>query len=65
MCHTGRRHHGHRGRGRGLGRGWYERETVVDRLESYQRDLEQELEDVSELLKRLRDGEAQPQTATV
>jgi hypothetical protein len=63
MCHTGRRHHGPRGRGRGLGRGWYDRETVVERLESYQRDLEQELEDVGELLKRLKDGE--PQTATV
>jgi hypothetical protein len=61
MCHTGRRHHGLRGRG--LGRGWYDRETVVERLESYQRDLEQELEDVGELLKRLKDGE--PQTATV
>ena len=65
MCHTGRRHHGlrGRGRGRGLGHGWYDRETVVDRLESYQRDLEQELEDVGELLKRLKDGE--PQTATI
>jgi hypothetical protein len=65
MCHTGRRHHGFRGRGRGerLGQGWYDRETVVERLESYQRDLEQELVDVSELLKRLRDGE--PQAATV
>jgi hypothetical protein len=63
MCHTGRHHRGF-GRGRhGLGRGWYDRETVVERLESYQRDLEQELADVTELLKRLRDGE--PQTATV
>ena len=62
MRHTGRRH-GFGGRGRGLGRGWYDRETVVERLESYQRDLEQELADVSELLERLRDPES-PQTTS-
>lgn len=60
MCHGGRHHQGRRGRG--VGRGWYDRETVVDRLESYQRDLEQELADVSELLRRLKDGEPQPAT---
>jgi hypothetical protein len=65
-----RRHYGrHRGRGFGpLGARWYERENVLERLESYQRDLEQELADVSDLIKRLRDsgaGETQEATATV
>jgi hypothetical protein len=36
---------------------------VLERLESYQRDLEQELADVSDLLRRLREGEAE--TASV
>ena len=37
------------GRGFGpLGARWYERENVLERLESYQRDLEQELADVSD-----------------
>ena len=62
MHHTGRRH-GYRGHRRGLGHGWYDRQTVVERLESYQRDLEQELADVSELLERLRDPESPTQTA--
>ena len=54
-----RRHHGrHRGRGFGpLGARWYERENVLERLESYQRDLEQELADVSDLIQRLRAGD--------
>ena len=49
-------HHGRR-RHRGLGRRWYERDNVLERLESYQRDLEQELADVSDLITRLRAGE--------
>ncbi len=58
--HHGRRHH----RGAGLGRRWYDRENVLERLERYQRDLEQELADVSDLLRRLK--EEQPKaTATV
>ena len=56
------RRHRHRGPGfhfrRGLGRGWYDRENVLERLESYQRDLEQELADVSDLIQRLKAGEA-------
>lgn len=53
-------HHGHRrrppwGPGSGVGRGFYERQNVLERLEGYQRDLEQELADVSELIRRLRD----------
>jgi hypothetical protein len=61
------RRHRHRGfrRGHGLGRGWYNREQVLERLEEYQRDLEQELADVSDLIKRLQAGEQQPETATV
>jgi hypothetical protein len=65
----GRRHR-HRGfrRHHGIGHGWYDRERVLERLEEYQRDLEQELADVSDLIKRLRDseaGETQEATATV
>jgi hypothetical protein len=63
------RRHRHRGPGfhfrRGLGRGWYDRENVLERLLEYQRDLEQELADVSDLIKRLQAGESQPETATV
>jgi hypothetical protein len=59
-------HHGRRRHHRGLGRRWYERENVLERLESYQRDLEQELADVSDLIERIRAGEApseaQPQS---
>ena len=64
----GRRHHGYR-RGPRLGARWYERETVLERLEEYRRDLEQELADVSDLIARLSadrpegGGEAQPQGA--
>ena len=52
--HQGRRHH------RGLGRRWYDRENVLERLERYQRDLEQELADVADVIAHLRDrpGEA-------
>ena len=46
-----------------FGRRWYSQENVLERLENYQRDLEQELADVSDQIKRLRENE--PQTATV
>ena len=62
-------HHRHR---RGFrppfGHRWYSSDNVLERLESYQRDLEQELADVSDLIKRLQSGEAPSapqQTATV
>ena len=61
----GRRHRGHRF-GPRLGARWYERETVLERLEEYRRDLEQELADVSDLISRLQTddtGGAEPQTA--
>jgi hypothetical protein len=50
-----------------FGRRWYNRENVLERLETYQRDLEQELADVSDLIKRLQDAaDAAPQpTGTV
>jgi cell division septum initiation protein DivIVA len=65
MCHEGRRH-GRRGFGRwGLGRGFYDRDRVRERLEDYRRDLEQELADVSDLLKRIGEEEKQPETTTV
>ena len=61
--HHGRRRHHHRG----FGQRWYDRGNVLERLENYQRDLEQELADVSDLIERLRAGEAagQPQTQSV
>lgn len=37
-----------------LGARFYSRENVVERLDAYQRDLEQELADVAELLRRLK-----------
>lgn len=55
-------HHHHRRRRR-LGSRWYERENVLERLEAYRRDLEQELADVSDVIKRLR--EEQPETQAV
>ena len=56
-------HHGRR-RHRGFGQRWYDRENVLERLERYQRDLEQELADVSDLITRLQAGETE-QTQSV
>jgi len=64
--HHRRRHRGFRPHG--LGSRWYERDRVLERLEEYQRDLEQELADVSDLIALLRAseaGEARAATATV
>lgn len=60
----------HRRLRRGLGERWYERERVLERLEDYQRDLEQELADVTDLIQKLRAGEqpspgTEPQTASL
>ena len=44
-----------------LGTRFYARENVLERLDEYQRDLEQELADVTELIKRLRADEAAPE----
>ncbi len=51
-------HHGHRRfRGRGVGRRRYEAERVLERLEEYQRDHEQEIADVADLIGRLKKNE--------
>ena len=57
----------HRRRRPPLGARFYASENVLERLDDYQRDLEQELADVTELIKRLRESEAprtegEPQT---
>jgi cell division septum initiation protein DivIVA len=44
-----------------LGARFYATDNVLERLDDYQRDLEQELADVTELIKRLRADDA-PQT---
>jgi hypothetical protein len=59
MCGThergGRRRHRHR---------FGNREEWLSRLEEYQRDLEQELADVADIIRRLKD-QPPPQTASV
>jgi hypothetical protein len=48
-------HHGHR-RGRVFFRGPFpNRHELLERLESYQRDLEQELADIADVIAHLRD----------
>jgi hypothetical protein len=59
-------HHGrHHGRARlRFHRPFPNRQELLERLESYQRDLEQELADVADLIEHLRDrptGDPQPQ----
>jgi DNA-binding transcriptional MerR regulator len=55
-------HGHHRGHRRPpFGRRWYSNENVLERLEDYQRDLEQELADVSDLIKKLSQS---PQAST-
>jgi hypothetical protein len=62
----GHQHSHRRGFRPPFGRRWYSRDNVLERLENYQRDLEQELADVSDLITRLQSGEGTPQpTATV
>lgn len=43
-----------------LGARFYASENVLERLDEYQRDLEQELADVVELIRRLRAEETKP-----
>lgn len=63
-------HHEHRGPGFRRGRGarmffrgpFPNRQELLERLESYQRDLEQELADVADVIAHLRDpGDVQPE----
>jgi hypothetical protein len=51
--------HGYRRRRFGDREGW------VRRLEEYQRDLEQELADVSDVIKRLREEKPEPQPVRI
>ena len=54
----------HRGRCQGFGHGRVPNaEKLLERLEEHQRDLEQEVADVADLIRRLK--EERPQTATV
>jgi hypothetical protein len=59
----GRRSHGRRGDCRRRGRRFPDAETLLRRLEEYQRDLEQETADVADLIRRLK--EEKTQTASV
>lgn len=61
MCHGS---HGRRGYGRRFGRRRFDREAMLPRLEEYQKDLEQELADVADLIKRLKQ-ERPTQTTTI
>jgi hypothetical protein len=60
-------HYGHHGQRRGrlhFRRPFPNRQELLERLESYQRDLEQELADVADLIAHLRDQPAEePQQA--
>ena len=58
MHHRNRRFHR-----RGVGNRFYEPERVLERLEEYQRDLEQEIADVADLISKLKKNE--PEAATV
>jgi hypothetical protein len=58
-----RRHHRHAGCGPGFRRRVPDREEWLGRLEEYQKDLEQEVADVADLIRRLK--EEKTETATV
>jgi hypothetical protein len=55
-------HHRHHGRGRGprmfFRGGFPSRAELIERLEGFQRDLEQQLADVADVLAHLRDSAA-------
>jgi hypothetical protein len=58
-------HHRHHGPGRGRihFRGPFpNRQDLLERLESYQRDLEQELADIADVITHLRDRDQAPET---
>ncbi len=50
-------HHHHHGRRFGRRFGRFDRETFLARLEEYRKDLEQELADVADVIRRLQDSE--------
>ena len=51
MCHS----HGHRRGRRSLRARYPNRDELLSRLEEHQKDLEQEVADVADLIRRLRD----------
>jgi hypothetical protein len=58
-------HHRHHGPGRGRihFRGPFpNRQDLLERLESYQRDLEQELADIADVITHLRDRDQAPES---
>jgi hypothetical protein len=55
-------HHANR---RFRGRRFPTSEELLSKLEEHQRDLEQEVADVADLIRRLKDEKAQEATATV
>ena len=56
-------HYGHHRRGRlHFRRPFPNRQELLERLEAYQRDLEQELADIDDLIRHLRDEGEQPTT---
>ena len=58
-------HHRHYGQGRGRihFRGPFpNRQDLLERLESYQRDLEQELADIADVIAHLRDRDQAPES---
>ena len=61
-------HHRHHGRGRGprmfFRGGFPSRAELIERLEGFQRDLEQQLADVADVLAHLRDSNDAPQQQT-
>jgi len=57
MHHHHHRHHGERGRIHFRGP-FPNRQDLLERLENYRRDLEQELADVSDVIEHLRDRDA-------
>ena len=63
MHHGRHRRHGFRPP---LGARWYSSDNVLPRLEEYRRDLEEELADVSDLIRRLQQegpqGQPEPQS---
>ena len=56
-------HRGHRRHGLRFRRPFPKRAELLERLEAYQRDLEQELADLDDLIRHLRD-KPEPTTAT-
>ena len=57
----GHRHRRHSGGPFGMRRRFPNREQLLESLEEHQRDLEQEIADVADLIRRLRDPQSPPE----